>query len=114
MQNLIRRIKLQNFKNEILDDQKPVLLLCMPSDDDFPDQIKILEHVALSWGTGLHVGLMQETDSDSFKEVLHISGTPTFLMFHQSKEINRMLGLADKSMLESFIEESMNQIRSGR
>lgn len=111
MQTLIKQISPQNFRDEVLSVHEPVLLLCMPSDDDFPDQIKILEHVARSCGTGVRVGFLNESCLESIKEVLQITGTPTFLIFYKAKEINRMLGLADRSTLGNFMKESMQQIK---
>ena len=103
MRGLIPWVRPDNFADEVLSLTKPVLLLCMPRGDDFPSQMSLLEDIAARHGLGLKVGLLAEEFIETFKKKLDISGTPTFLIFSEGKEKNRMLGLADAQTLESFV-----------
>jgi hypothetical protein len=109
MQNLIHLIRPDNFMDEVLSAGKPVLLLCMPRDDDFPIQLKLMEDIAVNHSLWLKVGLLAEAFTESFKQKFGIDGTPTFLIFFEGQEKNRMLGLADCRTLESFVLGTVRQ-----
>ena len=110
MAPLIQLITPDNFIEEVLSGEKPVLLLCMPADGDFPSQLQSLEAIAKSYGSWLKVGLVKEVFIESFKKQLGIVGTPTYLFFRSGSEINRKLGLADRNGLEQFISEVMKKV----
>jgi hypothetical protein len=109
MQNLIHLIRPDNFVDEVLAVSKPILLLCMPSDDDFPSQLRLMEDIAQHHRSWLKVGMLAEAFTEYFKNKLDIPGTPTFLILLQGKEKNRMLGLVDLQALENFILETLRQ-----
>ena len=102
-------IRPDNFIDEVLSAGKPVLLLCMPRDDDFPEQLKLMEDIAAHHRTWLKVGFLAEAFTEYFKNKFDIPGTPTFLIFLKGKEKNRMLGLADSRTLGSFIAETLRE-----
>lgn len=98
-----------NFTDEVLQADQPFLLLCMPCDDDFPGQRKLMEDASKHYGQQLKTGMLTEEFTESFKKKFDIHGTPTFLIFWSGNEANRMLGLADFRTLESFIRETIQQ-----
>ena len=87
---------------------KPVLLLCMPRGDDFPSQVRLLEDIAARHGLRLAAGLLAEEFIDGFKKKYDIPGTPTYLIFSEGRERNRLMGLADFQSLESFVLTNIN------
>ncbi len=109
MQNLIHLIRPDNFMDEVLSAGKPVLLLCMPRDDDFSSQLKLMEDISVKYNSWLKVGLLAESFTESFKQKFDIAGTPTFVIFLEGQEKNRMLGLADCQTLESFVLGTVRQ-----
>jgi hypothetical protein len=109
MQNLIHLIRPDNFMDEVLSVSKPILLLCMPRDDDFLSQLNLMEEIAEHHRSWLKVGMLAEAFMGYFKNTLDISGTPTFLIILRGEEKNRMLGLADSRTLERFILETLQQ-----
>ncbi|PKN69941.1 MAG: hypothetical protein CVU54_07885 [Deltaproteobacteria bacterium HGW-Deltaproteobacteria-12] len=109
MDNLIQLITPDNFSEEVIYEKKPVLLFCMPQDDDFSSQIKSITDIARHYGTELKVGYLEEDSIEIFKKRLGFSGTPTYLFFLEGKEINRLLGLTDHTRLEKFVFEIMEQ-----
>jgi thioredoxin-like negative regulator of GroEL len=109
MKTFIRVIRPQNFEQEVVLEKRPVLLLCMPRDDEFYKQMKILEAVAETHGQALKAGLLEDEFIERFRQDLGIRGTPTFLILVQGKEKARMLGLADQASLTDFISEFSQQ-----
>ena len=103
MTSLVCLIRPENFEHEVIAEKKPVLLLCMPRDEEFPDQFKVIEHIATKYREGLKVGLLQEEFIEAFKKRYRIVGTPTFLILVDGEERSRMLGLADQKMLTDLI-----------
>jgi len=97
-----------NFEDEVLSADVPVLLLYMSRDDDFPSQSQLIEDIAQQYRSWLKTGLLAETFNEYFKDMLDVHGTPTFLIYLNGKEKNRMLGLADFQSLDHFIRETLN------
>lgn len=97
-----------NFADEVVSSSMPVLLLYMTHDDDFPNQHKLIGDIAVRYGARIKTGLLQESFSEYFRSMLNLQGTPTFLIFLNGKEKNRMLGLADFQSLDDFIRETLN------
>ena len=106
MKTLVNLIRPENFEREVIAEKKPVLLLCMPRDEEFPKQLKVMEDIARNYSGGLKVGLLEEGFIEAFKKHFSIVGTPTFLILLEGKERARMLGLADREMLMGLISQS--------
>jgi hypothetical protein len=103
MTTLVSVIRPENFEREVVAENKPVLLLCMPWDGDFPKQLELIEEIARKHSRDLKVGLLQEEFIETFKKNYGFVGTPTFLILVEGKERRRFLGLADKKTLTDLI-----------
>ena len=103
METLISLIRPENFEQEVVEEKKPVLLLCMHRDEEFPNQMKVIEAIASKYSDELKVGLLEEEFIEAFKKNYGVIGTPTFLLLIEGKERGRMLGLADQKMLTDLI-----------
>jgi len=75
----------------------------MPRDDEFPQQLKVLEDIATKYGHELKVGVLEEGLIEAFKKNYSVIGTPTFLLLLEGKERARVLGIADQEMLTNLI-----------
>jgi thioredoxin-like negative regulator of GroEL len=109
MKNSVCVIRPQNFEQEVVLEERPVLLLCMPRDEEFFKQVKVLEEAAETHGQALKVGVLEDEFIERFRQDLGIRGTPTFLILVHGKERGRMLGLADHESLADFISEFSRQ-----
>ena len=96
-----------NFAREVVSGREPILILCMPSDEQFSLQLKVLEEIAERYFKKIKVGWLKETLLETFKKNMNICGTPTFLMMLHGKEINRMIGIADQNTLDDFVIRSL-------
>ncbi|MEW6185815.1 MAG: hypothetical protein AB1585_08765 [Thermodesulfobacteriota bacterium] len=103
---LIYRIQPENFDREVMAETRPVLVLCMPRDDQFPQQLKIIEEIAANHDREIKVGLVQEEFIEAFKKKYLVIGTPTILILEGGKEKGRILGLANGEMLTDLIANS--------
>ncbi|MBR9982764.1 MAG: thioredoxin family protein [Desulfatitalea sp.] len=105
-------IRPDNYLQEVVLALKPVLVLCMPFNEEFPSQLKIVEEVASSLQNELKVGLLEEAFIDTFKKNLQISGTPTFLFMVKGKEKSRMIGLTDLQALADFVTTARKTVEA--
>ncbi len=96
-------IRPDNFTREVVSEKKPVLILCMPRNEDFLIQLELLEEIAIRHGQEVKVGVLEEDSLEAFKKTYAILGDPTFLILVEGKEVSRILGLADEAKLRDFI-----------
>ena len=94
----------ENFAQEVAAEKKPLLVLCMPRDDQFPQQVKIIEEVSAKHSPQLKVGLVQEEFIEAFKKFFNFKGTPTFLILVKGKEKARLLGQTDLRILTDWMK----------
>ncbi len=95
-------IRPENFAQEVVAEKKPVLLMVMPRDDQFPQQLKLIEDIAVKHGETIKVGVLQEDSIEAFKKDYGLLGTPTFMILVEGKERGRTLGLADQEKLTNL------------
>ena len=107
---LIQKIKPENFREEVVIEPRLVLLLCMPQDDEFPQQRKIVEEIAGLYHEKLKVVIPEEAFLTTFKRDFKVTGTPTFLILRRGVEIARLLGVTDREPLIEAILESAKRI----
>ncbi|MEE9910087.1 MAG: hypothetical protein K4571_00035 [Deltaproteobacteria bacterium] len=100
-----------NFEAAVVQEQKPVLLLCLPQDDQYAQQINIVMETVAKSEVPLKIGLLNESFIGPFKKRYHVSGTPTFLILEEGREKNRSLGLADEQMLKALIADACPALR---
>ena len=67
MVSLIQTIRPENFWDEVISEPKIVLLLCMPHDDAFPRQQRVLEEIAGIYRERIKVVLPEEAFIEVFK-----------------------------------------------
>ena len=108
MVSLIQTIRPENFCDEVISEPKIVLLLCMPHDEAFPRQQRVLEEIAGIYRERIKVVLPEEAFIEVFKKNLNIVGTPTFLILKRGKEIARVWGESDK---ETLIQTLLDTVR---
>jgi hypothetical protein len=103
MASLVCLIRSEDFKQEVIAEKRPVLILCMPRDDEFPKQLKVIEDIATEYSPELKVGVLEEGLIEAFKKDYSVEGTPTFLLLVEGKERCRMLGLANQQTLTDLV-----------
>ena len=104
----IRFVGMEDFEREVLKEKRPVLVLCMHRDQDFNVQIELIERVTdRSYGERMSLCLLEQDSIEVFKENYRVSGTPTFLLFSEGKEVNRFLGMVETHTFEDFLSRTL-------
>ena len=110
MVSLIHIIRPETFGDEVISEQKIVLLLCMPHDDAFPRQQRVIEEIAGIYRERIKVVLPEEASIEVFKKNLNIVGTPTFLILKRGKEIARIWGESDREKLVQILLDTVRKV----
>lgn len=110
MISLIHTISPENFRDEVFSESKIVLLLCMPHDDAFPRQQRMLEEIACIYRERLKVVLPEEAFIEVFKKNLNIIGTPTFLILKRGEEIARVWGETEREPLIQILLDTVRKV----
>ena len=92
-----------NFEAEILATDRPVLLMCASGGKICAEQARVLEQLSDPYRKRVDICYLEEDFINGFKDMYGIKGTPVFLLFHSGEEKGRMLGMADKERLETFL-----------
>ena len=76
METLVSLIRPENFEREVVWEKKPVLLLCMPRDEEFPNQLKVVEDIARKYWKELRVGVLEEGFIEAIQKKLQCCWDP--------------------------------------
>lgn len=102
----ISLIHADNFTREVINENRPLLLLCATVDDNYNYQLDLIKKIFEAYNGLLKIGLLEDAFLAVFKKIYKVVGTPTFLILLEGKERNRFLGLADEKSLSDFVESS--------
>jgi len=107
------RVGVENFKQEVLSESLPVLLLCMPEDTSFSAQLSELEKIQLDHQKTLKVCFLEENFLGAFMKRYAVTGTPTLLIFVRGEVRERLLGKFSRWELNQFLQQRLlTDIRS--
>jgi len=105
--DFITSIGLDNFQKEVLEENRPVLVLCMRRDCEFQKQMDTIGCLSTTYGEKLKVCLLEEEFISAFKEKFDVKGTPTLLIFAGGIEKARMLGQVEHKALKEFLSRTL-------
>jgi len=100
-------VGLDNFSSDVLGEVRPVLLLCLSKDASLEAQISEAEKVHQAYWRSLKTCLLKEDFLGAFMERYRVRGTPTFLIFSNGEERQRLLGKSSYQDLQQFIVQTL-------
>ena len=98
----------RNFEAKILATDRPVLLMCVSGGRVYAEQVRVLKQLSGQYRRMVDICCLEEDFINGFREMYGIKGTPVFLLFQRGKETGRMLGMADKERLETFLTRNLS------
>ncbi len=104
----IKIIGSENFRKEILEEEKPTLLMCMGRVYGFYEQINVVKSISRINNNIFKVCILEEKFIKAFMKKFKVGGTPTFFIFNKGKENGRMLGRKDKESLTVFLLQTLS------
>lgn len=96
-----------NFTDAISRQDQVLFLLCMPHNNDYPEQVQALQDCCKDFDGLLIPGVVNEAFIEPFRLRYEVRGTPTFLIFKNGNELDRLLGMHSPEALVRFAEETL-------
>lgn len=103
-------ISADNFEAKVLEEKRPVLLAYIRRDYEFKKQAEVLRNVSKMYDNELKVYQLDE-NSIGLIRMLDIAGDPTFLIFHEGEEKERILGKANNETLSAFVLRNIQNFK---
>lgn len=97
-------VRIAEFTKQVLDHPAPVLVAFLRCDLEPVEQLELLSLVAKAYGPALKICVIDALESYGFRKDYKVLGTPTYLIFQDGQEIERMLGKADIESMYFFLD----------
>lgn len=100
--------KISNESESVFQNGNPFLLMaCIHAGEEFDDQRNIIDEVSKKIGRRMQICVLDEDQNKFFLKKYEISGTPTYILFSDGEEKDRLLGKVDTAMLMQFIQSHL-------
>lgn len=103
----VKKLEPQAFDIELQSSQEPFLVAFLKHNERFRDQSNILNETIKRYGDKVHCYLYDEDYLDTAMDRFRVKGTPTFLLFSEGREVDRLMGESDRETLDDFIKNSI-------
>jgi len=104
---MVKTIEPQAFDIELQSSVEPFLVAFLKRNERFRTQSKILDDASLSHADKLRCYIYDSDYLDTAMQRFMVKGTPTFLLFSEGREVDRLIGESDRETLDAFIENSI-------
>lgn len=109
---MFKVVKADNFAHEVLEQDAPVLLAFLQdSGAPLEKQRRVLETFSQHF-ENIKCCVLDEYGSNSVKDKYNVFGTPTYLLFEEGREKDRLLGSIDIKSLEGFVLQTLQHSRN--
>jgi len=96
------------------DDNRLFLIACFKKGIDLKVNLYQLQGIATLLNDYLMVGYITDELFDQFKDTYNICGTPTYLIFLGTKNIDTLLGTNSTEGMISFIQSTLTKVSGSR
>jgi len=105
--NMIKTLEPQAFDLELNSSREPFLVAFLKHNERFLDQSRILDDASRKYGDKVHCFVYNADYLDTAMDRFMVRGTPTFLLFSEGREIDRLMGESDQETLDDFISSAI-------
>lgn len=103
---MVKSIAPQDAAREIVASSKPVLVAFLKG-RNLKDQFDLMRRAEARFGSEVTCCLYNQSYLDAGMRQHFVSGTPTYLLFQDGWEVDRLMGRTDDAMLESFLNRCL-------
>lgn len=104
---MVKTIKPQAFDIELQGNTDPFLVAFLKRNERFSTQARMLEETEKAFGTRLRCFLFNSDYLDTAMDRFKVKGTPTYLLFEDGQEVDRLIGESDGETMDEFIRNSI-------
>jgi len=106
---MLKVLEPQAFEVELQSDGAPLLVAFLKHNERFRGQYRALDEASDRFGDRLRCFLYDTDYLDMALNRFLVKGTPTFLLFSDGREVDRLIGESDRETLEDFIHEALDR-----
>lgn len=106
---MVKSITPQDMVKEVVSASKPVLVAFLKHGQRQQEQLALLNRVERRYGRNVACYLYSEGFLETGMKQHFVSGTPTYLLFQDGWEVDRLMGCSDDDMLDSFLCRSLER-----
>lgn len=104
---MVKTIEPQAFDLELRDSGGFFLVAFLKRNDRYRSQSKMIDDASREHGDALRCYLFDADYLDTAMQRFQVKGTPTYLLFSQGREVDRLIGEPDRETLDEFIRNSI-------
>lgn len=105
---MLKTIGPQTFERELQGGVTPFLVAFLKRNERFKSQSKILDDASKAHADKVQCYLYNSDYLDTAMQRFMVKGTPTFLLFNEGREVDRLIGESDLETLDEFISNSLD------
>ncbi|MDD3311888.1 thioredoxin family protein [Pseudodesulfovibrio sp.] len=106
---MLKVLEPQAFEVELQSDDVPLLVAFLKRNERFRGQYSALDEASVRFGARLRCFLYDTDYLDMELNRFQVKGTPTFLLFSDGREVDRLIGESDRETLEDFIRDALDR-----
>ncbi|MFH1915597.1 MAG: thioredoxin family protein [Pseudomonadota bacterium] len=104
---MVKTIQPQALELELHGGSRPFLVAFLKRNERFREQSRMLNDVASRFAGSLDCHLYSQDYLDTAMQRFQLKGTPTFLLFSEGREVDRLIGESDPETLDEFIRSCL-------
>ena len=104
---MVKTIEPHAFDLELQSRSEPFLVAFLKRNEKFSHQSKALDDTSKHFNDTVQCYLYNSDYLDTAMQRFMVKGTPTFLMFSEGREVDRLIGESDSETLDEFIRNSI-------
>ncbi|MDC0335965.1 thioredoxin [Pseudodesulfovibrio sp.] len=105
---MLKTIEPQTFDVELQSSHEPFLVAFLKRNERFMAQTKALDGASKEYADKIRCYMYADDYLDTAMQRFMVKGTPTFLLFSEGQEVNRLIGESDRETLDEFIRNSIS------
>ncbi|QJB54988.1 thioredoxin family protein [Pseudodesulfovibrio sp. zrk46] len=104
---MLKTLEPQDFDVELQSNREPFVVAFLKKNERFRNQSQALDEVSRHYDGKIRCYLYDTDYLDTAMDRFMVKGTPTFLLFSEGKEVDRLIGESDQETLDEFIGNFM-------
>lgn len=106
---MVKTLEPQAFDVELHSSRAPFLVAFLKRNERFRSQAQILDAASKDFSDIIQCYLFDSDYLETAMERFMVKGTPTFLLFSDGHEVDRLIGESDRETLDDFIRNSISR-----
>lgn len=107
---MLKSLEPQAFDMELSSSSEPFLVAFLKKNERFLNQSRVLDEACHEHAGAVRCYLCDVDYLETGMERFKVKGTPTFLLFANGEEVDRLIGESDRETLGDFIRSAISEM----